>query len=132
MLRTGLGPERFRALRGALEEVAQDEMTFARLFDPAVAHQPLDPLEPALERPLLEAGLVERIGDYLIGRHRVRRRAERFYLMDLGGAEYHQDVWPETDALLGALEAAPPGTLLDVGTGCGIVAIEAAARGHRV
>src|SRR5690242_4349894 len=54
----------------------------------------------------------------------------RLYLMTRG--EYRQDLWPETDALLELLETAPPGRLLDMGTGTGVLAVEAAARGHRV
>src|SRR5262249_16811215 len=53
-----------------------------------------------------------------------------YFLEVQEGVQYLQDVWPETDAMVAVLENAPRGRLLDVGTGCGIVAIEAAARGH--
>src|SRR5262245_53386938 len=58
--------------------------------------------------------------------HRVRRRGDRVYVMEIGGVmEYHQDLWPETDSLLDVLEGASTGSLLDMGTGTGIVAVEA-------
>lgn len=134
MLPLASTPSEFRSLREALRTLHRaDPQSFAALFDPMTqAALPPGP-SVALLAPLRDAGFVEEREGALIGQHRIRHRQGRFYVMELGGSgEYHQDVWPETDALLSALEGADPGRLLDVGTGTGIVAIEAAARGHRV
>ena len=89
---------------------------------------------PALAAELRAFGLVDGDDDALEGQHRIRRIGERFYVLELGGTlEYVQDVWPETDALLdGDRARAGRAALADVGTGSGVLAIEAAARGHRV
>jgi SAM-dependent methyltransferase len=117
-------------LRAALGRLAPDE--FDGLFGPTDGQQRRFALAPEVTAVLARAGLVE--GEREVrGLRRIRRRGPHFYLMELGvRIENVQDVWPETDALLAALDAAPPGALFDVGTGTGILAIEAAARGHRV
>jgi radical SAM protein with 4Fe4S-binding SPASM domain len=118
-------------VRGALQRlVADDELAFARLFDPEVPRARVL-LDDGLAKELRALGLVDG-QDALTGEHRIRRCGERFYFLELGSEQYRQDVWPETDAMLGELDDAPRGRFLDVGTGCGIVAIEAAARGHTV
>lgn len=134
MLRIDASPSELARLRSALTRIAEDEETvFDALFDP-LAPRTRARLRRADDAELLRSfGLAVDEGGDLFGAHRIRRRDGRFYVMELGGvAEYHQDVWPETDAMLGALDEAAPGSLLDLGTGSGIVAIEAAARGHRV
>lgn len=123
------------ALRQALQRLhAEQPDTFARLFAPLSTERTAE-LPPELAAPLLHFALVRPLGDGTAYRslHRIRAHAGRFYVMELGGqAEYFQDVWPETDAMLAVLADAVPGRLLDLGTGTGIVAIDAAARGHRV
>jgi SAM-dependent methyltransferase len=125
----------------------QDAEGFDALFNPLAPRLAVAGIDPALAAELRAFALVDGEADALIGRHRIRRLLgprpqagaaseasfhDRFYVMEVGGVEYVQDVWPETDALLARLEAAPVGAMADVGTGCGIIAIEAAARGHRV
>lgn len=110
-----------------------DAEGFAALFDPLSPRLRVAGVAREHAAALREFGLVDGDGDGLVGRHRIRRLGERFYVMELGGGpEYVQDVWPESDALLDVLARAPVGAVADVGTGCGVHAIEAAARGHRV
>jgi SAM-dependent methyltransferase len=123
------------ALREALRRFVDEAPgVFAALFAPVGPLAAVPVAAPEIAHLLLGFGLVDDAGGgRLRARMRIRRTRERFYVMSLGGvAEYRQDVWPETDAMLEVLEGAPPGRLLDMGTGTGIVAIEAAARGHRV
>ncbi len=116
-----------KALLRYAERAPED---FARLFDPTVPRGAVVD-EPELTRLIRICGLLS--GDEQIrGNHRIRRQGEHLYLMELGAVEYYQDLWPETDALLAELETLPAGRLLDLGCGCGIVALEAAARGHQV
>jgi 2-polyprenyl-3-methyl-5-hydroxy-6-metoxy-1,4-benzoquinol methylase len=119
-------------VRRALAQLAAEEPErFSALFDPARAAQVV-PLPAALVEPLLRVGLIsETPGGHQVGQ-RLRTRGSRHYLMSTGASEYRQDIWPETDSLLEVLESATPGRLLDMGTGTGIVAVEAAARGHQV
>ncbi|HZS40909.1 MAG TPA: methyltransferase, partial [Polyangia bacterium] len=132
MLTTLATAEELALLKGALE--ALDAASFRALFDPSAPRERIPLPPPAIARPLRAFGLVDADRAGLVGRHRIRRIGGRFYVMELGVGEleYLQDVWPETDALLAELDAAPPGRLLDLGTGSGVVAVEAAARGHRV
>ena len=133
MLRLDRSPAQLARLGDRLRALAADDAArFATLFDPLAPRGPVS-LDEAIARELLGAGLVARLDDgRWRGLHRIRRRGERLYVLELGIVEYRQDVWPETDALLDVLDGARAGRLLDVGTGCGIVAIEGAARGHRV
>ncbi len=112
---------------------ASDAEGFDALFAPTAARLQVRDVDAAIARELAAFGLVAAEDDLLEGLHRIRRVGERFYVLELGGTlEYIQDVWPETDALLEAIARAPVGRLADVGTGSGVLAIEAAARGHRV
>jgi 2-polyprenyl-3-methyl-5-hydroxy-6-metoxy-1,4-benzoquinol methylase len=95
-----------------------------------LAAEPTAELSDEDAAPLLAEGLVEPVGGFYALTHGVRLRGERPYLMTRG--EYRQDIWPETDSLLDLLESVSPGRLLDMGTGTGILAVEAALRGHRV
>ncbi len=89
-------------------------------------------IHPEISTILRSFGLLSGPRDALVTLP-LRRQGNHFYAMAVGGSnEYLQDVWPETDALLAKLEGASPGRVLDMGTGCGIVAIEAVARGHTV
>ncbi len=87
---------------------------------------------------LAGAGLVEETAIGWQGLHRLRvvdGVATRFYALGLGDGvgEYRQDLWPETDALLAVITGSTTvGDVLDIGTGCGILAVEAALLGHRV
>jgi SAM-dependent methyltransferase len=132
-LRTLVSDEEIQLLEAALRWIeAASPKGFARLFT-ELGKSPMVP--PQVAVPLIAFDLVEKEGDGLRGRLRVRRHQGRFYVMEIGlgnDAEYMQDLWPETDTLLAALEGMAPGRLLDLGTGCGIVAIEAALRGHQV
>jgi SAM-dependent methyltransferase len=118
-----------RTLRRLIRE---DPPAFFALFEPLGQHRPALVQSNEIAYLLKHFGLA--VGDReLRGVHRIRRCGEHFYVMELGGvSEYRQDIWPETDALLEVLYAAQPGRLLDLGTGTGIIAIEAAARGHSV
>ena len=112
---------------------ATDPEGFDALFDPATPRLAVRGVERALATELRGFGLVDGGDDELEGQHRIRRLGERFYVLEIGGTlEYVQDVWPETDALVEGIARAPLGRLADVGTGSGVLAIEAAARGHRV
>jgi SAM-dependent methyltransferase len=112
---------------------AGDAEGFDALFAPVAPRLQVSGIDAALGRELAAFGLVDGAPDGLVGQHRIRRLGERFYVLEIGGTvEYIQDVWPETDALLAAVARAPIGRLADVGTGSGVLAIEAAARGHRV
>lgn len=112
---------------------ATDSEGFDALFDPATPRLAVRGVDRALATELRGFGLVDGGDDELEGQHRIRRLGQRFYVLELGGTlEYVQDVWPETDALVEAIARAAPGRLADVGTGSGVLAIEAAARGHRV
>ncbi|HKA88561.1 MAG TPA: methyltransferase [Haliangiales bacterium] len=85
---------------------------------------------------LLAARIVEEEDGVVYPRLWVALRRDRPYLMSFQSTDVEdaseQDVWPESDALLLRLDAAPPGTLLDMGCGSGVIAVEAALRGHRV
>src|SRR5437588_372903 len=121
MLPLDASPDELRSLGVALRRFADELPTvFPRLFDPlgprTRTHVPKE-----LAAPLVAAGLVAEEDGAIAARHRVRRRGDRFYVMEVGDVpEYHQDVWPETDAMLGVLEKSPTGSLLDMGTGTGI------------
>src|SRR5579883_2648118 len=136
MLPLDASPEELRTIGAALRRLGEVEpVVFSKLFDPlgprARTHLSKDAAEAAAV--LGRFGLLQEKEGAWEGRHRIRRRGDRFYVMEVGDVpEYHQDVWPETDAMLEVLERTPPGRVLDMGTGTGIVAIEAAARGHRV
>jgi 2-polyprenyl-3-methyl-5-hydroxy-6-metoxy-1,4-benzoquinol methylase len=135
VLRTEASDDELRELRGALARLADaDPGGFERLFAPGVPRGRVAPALPDVVPSLRAFGLVEGEPDSLWGLHRIRRIADRFYALELAHdePEYVQDVWPETDALLARLDGAPPGRLLDLGTGCGVVGIEAARRGHHV
>jgi SAM-dependent methyltransferase len=134
MLLTSAPPSEIVALGETLRRLHADEpQAFDALFDPAGPRCLTEVRSPEVGGRLCRFGLAEGEGGTLFGCHRIRRTGGHLYVMELGGvSEYLQDVWPETDALLAALDGAAPGTLLDLGTGCGIVAIEAAARGHKV
>ena len=112
-----------------------DAEGFDALFAPVAPRLHVAGIDAALGRALAGFGLVAGDGDALVGLHRIRRLGARFYVLEVGsGGEYVQDVWPETDALLDVVTRAATADLrvADVGTGCGILAIEAAARGARV
>ena len=112
---------------------AADDEGFSALFDPLAPRLAVAGVAARFARPLAAAGFVDGDADGLRGLHRIRRIGTRLYVLELGdGPEYVQDVWPETDALLALLDRALPGRLADVGTGSGVIAIEAAARGHDV
>jgi SAM-dependent methyltransferase len=132
-LRTLVSDEELQLLEASLRWIeAASVKAFTRLF----AERGVVPLPPPqIAVPLIAFDLCEREGAELRGRLRVRSHEGRFYVMEIGlgnAAEYLQDLWPETDALLAALDGLPPGRLLDLGTGCGIIAVEAARRGHQV
>lgn len=120
------------ALREVLQRmIATQPATFDALFAPGKPREPVA-LAPELAHVLASFGLiVDRGGNTASGQLPIRRRGARCYVMALGGVgEYRQDVWPETDAMLAQLVGVPPGRVLDMGTGCGIVAIEAVLAGH--
>jgi len=131
-LRLDAAPSEIAALRGVLRRMVREQpATFAALFAPGVRREAVA-VPPEAADVLRSFGLVHGT-DAVIGQLPIRRRGERFYVMALGAAgEYRQDVWPETDALLAVLDDAPVGRVLDMGTGCGIVGIEAVVRGHAV
>lgn len=118
------------ALGALLGRLAADDERF-RLFAPARPVVALPDDEAAL---LVAHGLAELRPGGVRATRRVGRVNGRAYLLELGlgEAEYRQEIWPETLALLDALAVAPPGRLLDLGTGAGILAIEAALAGHQV
>ena len=132
LLRLDAAPYEFTALRDALRRMVHEEpATFAALFTPNARRAPV-PVPPELAFMLRSFGLMSGAKGALVTLP-IRRHGERFYVMALGGVgEYRQDVWPETDALLAQLDGAAPGRVLDMGTGCGIVGIEAVVRGHTV
>lgn len=132
-LRTLVTDEEIQLLEAALRWVeAASPKGFARLFSER-GQSPMPP--PQVAVPLIAFDVAKKEGDGLRGLLRVRRHQGRFYVMEIGlgnDAEYLQDLWPETDVLLAALDGLAPCRVLDLGTGCGIVAIEAALRGHQV
>jgi 2-polyprenyl-3-methyl-5-hydroxy-6-metoxy-1,4-benzoquinol methylase len=135
MLRTGATADEIAGLRRALHALAvADPGGFSRLFEPGGMRARVEPGSPEVAGPLLSFGLCEGRPDELWGLHRVRIVGDRYYVLELAGgrAEYVQDVWPETDALLAVLDGAPAARLCDIGTGSGVVAVEAARRGHAV
>lgn len=133
MLRLDAPPYEIVALREVLRRLVREAPdTFDALFRPFARRQAVA-VPPEIAYVLQSFGLV--VGTTMFhGTLPLRRHGDHFYVMALGGGigEYRQDVWPETDALLAQLDGAPPGRVLDMGTGCGIVGIEAAARGHTV
>ena len=154
-MRTLTTPEGFSALRRAFAYLADDQPAlFRRLFGrghhPSVQAESADDEEAAapiwVSETLFNHGLIERRGRVVVGTVPVRRlgrgESARFYLQALGlprGMEYLHEAWPETDALLAALPAlaaaTPSGSarrLLDLGTGSGVVAIEARLAGFVV
>lgn len=133
MLRLDASPQEIAELAANLCRLAaDDELAFSALFDPLARPFPVA-LRSREQRDVLRHFNLVEGEDSVFSLHRIRHLGERFYIMELGDTrEYHQDVWPETDALLACLEDARPGSLLDMGTGTGIVAIEGAARGHKV
>jgi SAM-dependent methyltransferase len=145
MLRFDAGDDelgRVRAALEALERVAPS--LFERLFSPVTPRRaarraaPSTAEERAALEALVDAGLLVREegeGALYRGLHRVRREGQRLYVMELadGADEVPQEVWPETAAVLRAIADFPSSAnLLDVGTGAGVLALEAAARGLRV
>jgi predicted RNA methylase len=121
MLATLATDEELAVLRGALSWLA--------------ANGPGAKAPAVVGQVLVAFGIAAIEGGAIVPRLRMRRVGGRFYVMalGLGDAEYVQDVWPETDVLVAEVaRAARPGRVLDLGTGCGVVAIEAAARGHDV
>jgi SAM-dependent methyltransferase len=138
MLRVTAPATEIARLGGVLRALLRDDAEgFDALFDPSSPRLVVSGVAPALATELRAFGLVDGSDDGpetpIVGQHRIRRIGERFYVLEIGGMfEYVQDVWPETDALLAAIARAPVGRLADVGTGSGVLAIEAAARGHRV
>lgn len=134
MLRVTAPATEIARLGGVLRALARDDAEgFDALFDPATPRLAVSGVAPALAAELRGFGLVDGDDDALEGQHRIRRIGERFYVLELGDTfEYVQDVWPETDALLEVIARAPAGRLADVGTGSGVLAVEATARGHRV
>ncbi len=132
-LRLDARPYELVALREVLQRLVREAPdTFDALFKPFARRLPVA-VAPEIAYVLQSFGLVVGTATYQ-GTLSLRRQGKHFYAMSLGGGigEYRQDVWPETDALLAQLDGAPPGRVLDMGTGCGIVGIEAAARGHTV
>jgi SAM-dependent methyltransferase len=123
-------------LHGALTRLWRaDGEIWARLFSARVpATLPEDPDV----RLLIDMGLLGPAGFGWVGQHRFRVQSSgprpRFYALGLndGIGEYEQDIWPETDALLAMLPARKPERLVDIGTGTGVLAIEAAVRGWSV
>jgi len=128
-------------VRQALTEIWQRQPAlFTKLFcDEHIRTADIGDTERAAFAELARAGLAIETEAGWQGCHRFRvvggqEPRPRFYALGLGDGlgEYRQDLWPETDALLAVVVAAPIGKLLDIGTGCGILAVEAALRGHAV
>jgi 2-polyprenyl-3-methyl-5-hydroxy-6-metoxy-1,4-benzoquinol methylase len=114
-----------------LHEAHSDQ--FQLLFESPGPHVLRDrDLVPApLLASLAAVGLVD--GDDELRGCRLRCHGGRFFALDVGDSvEYFQDEWPETDALVAYLASQPAGRLLDLGTGCGLIAIAAAAAGFDV
>jgi SAM-dependent methyltransferase len=134
MLRVTAPATEIARLGSVLRALLRDDAEgFDALFDPSSPRLAVGGVAPALAAELRTFGLVDGSDDTLEGQHRIRRIGERLYVLELGGTlEYVQDVWPETDALFDVIARAPVGRLADVGTGSGVLAVEAAARGHRV
>ena len=124
-------------MRDALGQLAADPLRFHELLTPGAGDGvPLDELERPVVETLARAQVISIADDVARPRLWVTLRGERPYFMSLhpsqAGDGYLQDLWPETDAMIDYVRAAPRGTLLDVGTGSGVVAIEAALAGHTV
>jgi SAM-dependent methyltransferase len=131
-------PSGLVSLRRGLAALPTD--LFAALFeDAARAVLPATALGADLCARAVRHGVVEMLSDGRVrSRHRIRRIEDRLYLLELPAhivgelGEYHQDIWPETDALLARLPSLPRGRLADVGCGSGVLSIEAAHAGHDV
>jgi 2-polyprenyl-3-methyl-5-hydroxy-6-metoxy-1,4-benzoquinol methylase len=138
-LRTRATDDELALLRAALAWIVREaEPAFDLLFDPTTrpsVRRALAPPPAPILGPLVAFGLVEETPAGVRGTKRIRRVAGRFYVLELGLGdehEYFQDLWPESDALLAALDGLPTGRVLEVGSGSGVIAVEAAARGHAV
>lgn len=152
-VRTLTSPEGFTAIREALTWLATERPAlFAQLYGPSAGRSRPSvqspspagtPVEAEAATPiwvsetLFNHGLLEKRGrGGVVGTVPIRQLGGRFYLQALGlpdGAEYRHEIWPETDALLAALpHETPRGRLCDLGTGSGIVAIEARLLGFAV
>ena len=132
-LRLDAPPYELIALRDVLRRLVREAPdTFDVLFRPHARRVPTA-VPPEIAYVLQSFGLIVGTSQFY-GTLSMRRHGNHFYAMSLGGGigEYRQDVWPETDALLAQLDGAAPGRVVDMGTGCGIVAIEATVRGHTV
>ncbi len=129
---------RFDLLRRALRYLAGAPDVWARVCVPALEDLPLpaSALPDWVTEGLLAGGVVELAGGFLHARRWVTLQYGRPYFMTLDtyGREegFVQDIWPETLALLERVRGTPPGRTADVGTGCGVIGIEAALAGHRV
>jgi radical SAM protein with 4Fe4S-binding SPASM domain len=117
---------------------AEGPEAFERACTPGRAEEgvPASSFPAGVLPTLLAARIVTEADGVVSSRLWVALRRGRPYLMSFQPREIddesEQDVWPESDALLDRLDDAPPGTLLDMGCGSGVIGIEAALRGHRV
>jgi methylase of polypeptide subunit release factors len=136
VLRTAATDEQLAVLRAALSWLADSPEAFDALFAPAprrgIIPEPPDPVAA----PLYAFELITRDEKGVRGLRRIHRRDKRFYVMELGVGdelEYVHELWPETDALVAELEGLPlSARLCEIGTGTGVIAVEAAARGLKV